>query len=173
MHRFTVYGSNVPGSYRAYLDGRMLGLWKSKETVRRQPNGRPRENTRREPEVTQQERCQRDSAHRYYRRHQTMSEIGKSLGVSRHRVGRLLRGAVETGLVRIEIRAPSGENAELKEVLERALGLKTALVVDVAPDLSPEQIKHTTCRAASHFLRGLLRADRTIGVGWGSSIPWI
>jgi deoxyribonucleoside regulator len=105
----------------------------------------------------------------YYRRHQTMSEIGKSLGISRHRVGRLLRGAVETGLVRIEIRAPAGENVELKEALERALGLKAALVVDVAPDLSPEQIKHTTCRAASHFLRGLLRAHRTIGVGWGST----
>jgi hypothetical protein len=31
-HRLTVYRSR-PGAYRAYLDGRMLGLWRSKETA--------------------------------------------------------------------------------------------------------------------------------------------
>lgn len=107
--------------------------------------------------------------HQYYRNHLTMAEIGKCLGISRHRVGRLLKGAIETGVVRIEIRSPTGENIELKRALERSFGLKAAVVVDVAPDLSPEQIKHTTCRAAAPFLRELLSAHRTIGIGWGST----
>jgi deoxyribonucleoside regulator len=107
--------------------------------------------------------------HQYYRNHLTMSEIGKSLGISRHRVGRLLKGAVKTGIVRIEIRSPTGENIELKGALEKTLGLKAAVVVDVAPDLSPEQIKHATCRAAAPFVRDLLSTHRTIGIGWGST----
>ncbi len=35
-----------------------------------------------------------------------MSQIGERLGISRHRVGRLLREAIETGVVKIEIQSP-------------------------------------------------------------------
>ena len=33
-HRLTVYCSKAPGAYRAYVDGRMIGLWKSKEAAK-------------------------------------------------------------------------------------------------------------------------------------------
>jgi hypothetical protein len=108
-------------------------------------------------------------SHHYYRSHLSMAEIGKCLGISRHRVGRLLKAAVATGVVNIEIRAPTGENVELRKALETAFKLKSALIVDVPPDISPDQIKQVTCRAAVPFLKDRLSAHRTIGVGRGST----
>jgi deoxyribonucleoside regulator len=99
----------------------------------------------------------------------TMSQIGERLGISRHRVGRLLREAIETGVVKIEIQSPAGKSAELEQALENAFGLKASLVVEVNSDLLPEDIKLTTCKAGAEFLRELVKAHHTIGVGWGTT----
>jgi deoxyribonucleoside regulator len=99
----------------------------------------------------------------------TMAEIGDRLGISRHRVGRLLREAIETGVVKIEIQSPSSNGMECEQSLESAFGLKAALVVEVNPDLSAEDVKLTTCRAGAEFLQELIKAHHTIGVGWGTT----
>jgi len=98
-----------------------------------------------------------------------MSQIGERLGISRHRVGRLLREAVETGVVKIEIQSPSSKSIELEQALENGFGLKASLVVEVNPDLPPEDVKLTTCKAGAEFLRELVKAHHTIGVGWGTT----
>jgi DNA-binding transcriptional regulator LsrR (DeoR family) len=107
--------------------------------------------------------------HLYYREHTTMAEIGKRLGISRHRVGRLLKQALKTGVVKIEIRSPAGEDIELKRALRHAFDLKEVFVVEVGADLTAQQIQQATCRAAAPFLGDLLGQHRTIGVGWGST----
>ncbi len=98
-----------------------------------------------------------------------MSQIGNRLGISRHRVGRLLREAIETGVVKIEIQSSFSKCREIEQALENAFGLKASLVVEVNPDLSPEDTKLTTCKAGAEFLRELLKAHHTIGVGWGTT----
>jgi DNA-binding transcriptional regulator LsrR (DeoR family) len=98
-----------------------------------------------------------------------MSQIGERLGISRHRVGRLLREAIETGVVKIEIQSLTGKSAELEQALENAFGLKASLVVEVNSDLLPEDIKLMTCKAGAEFLRELIKAHHTIGVGWGTT----
>jgi deoxyribonucleoside regulator len=99
----------------------------------------------------------------------TMSQIGDRLGISRHRVGRLLREAIETGIVKIEIQAPFRKSLEIEEALENAFGLKASLVVEVNPDLPSNDIKLATCKAGADFLRELIKAHQTIGVGWGTT----
>jgi deoxyribonucleoside regulator len=99
----------------------------------------------------------------------TMSQIGNRLGISRHRVGRLLREAIETGVVKIEIQSSCSKSMEVEQALENAFGLKASLVVEVNPDLSPEDTKLTTCKAGAEFLRELVKAHQTIGVGWGTT----
>src|SRR5262245_26928894 len=89
--------------------------------------------------------------HLYYREHITMAEIGKRLGISRHRVGRLLKQALTTGVVKIEIRSPAGEDIELKRALRQVFDLKEVLVVEVGADLTAQQIQQATCRAAAPF----------------------
>jgi DNA-binding transcriptional regulator LsrR (DeoR family) len=98
-----------------------------------------------------------------------MSQIGERLGISRHRVGRLLREAIETGVVKIEIQSPSNKSMEFEQALENAFGLKASLVVEVNPDLPPEDIKRTTCKAGAGLLRELIKTHHTIGVGWGTT----
>jgi deoxyribonucleoside regulator len=98
-----------------------------------------------------------------------MSQIGDRLGISRHRVGRLLREAIETGVVKIEIQSSFSKSIEIEQALENAFGLKTSVVVEVSRDLPPEDIKLATCKAGGQFLRELIKAHHTIGVGWGTT----
>lgn len=105
----------------------------------------------------------------YHRDHLTMSEIGRRLGISRHLAGRLLKEAIRIGVVRIEIRLPSGEDIELKSALMDAYGLKDAFVAEVNAASAPERIKQAMCQAAAPRLREMLEQHRTIGVGWGST----
>lgn len=98
-----------------------------------------------------------------------MSEIGDRLSISRHRVGRLLREAIETGVVKIEIQSSFSKSIEIERALENAFGLKTSVVVEVSRDLPPADIKLATCKAGGQFLRELIKAHHTIGVGWGTT----
>jgi DNA-binding transcriptional regulator LsrR (DeoR family) len=107
--------------------------------------------------------------HYYYRDQLTMAQIGERLCISRHRVGRLLKEAIDTGVVRIEIRSPFDESAAMERALEKRFGLKASLVVEVPAELAPDEVKRLTCSAGAAFLRELLDADLTIGVGWGST----
>lgn len=107
--------------------------------------------------------------HYYYRDQLTMAQIGARLGLSRHKVGRLLKEAVESGVVRIEIRTPFTQEAELERRLEAALGLKTSVVVEVEDDLPEDEVKKRTCAAGAEFLDALITSNETIGIGWGST----
>ncbi len=109
--------------------------------------------------------------HCYYRDHMTMAEIGQALGISRHRVGRLLKEAVEAGVVRIEIRTPFNASTELERALEASFGLRSSMVVETEPGLAPEEAKRQTCRAGAQFLVDMFDERSTIGIGWGSWSP--
>ncbi|MFQ5774551.1 MAG: sugar-binding transcriptional regulator [Kiloniellaceae bacterium] len=98
-----------------------------------------------------------------------MAQIGARLGLSRHKVGRLLKEAVETGIVRIEITTPFARESELARRLEAGLGLKTSLVVEIEDDLPEDEVKKRTCAAGAEFLDALITRNETIGVGWGST----
>ena len=106
-------------------------------------------------------------SHHYYRSHLSMAEIGNRSVFRGIALVELLKAAVATGMVNIEIRAPTGENLDLRKALEKTFKLKAALIVDVPPDISPDQIKQMTCRAAVPFLKDMLSAHRTIGVRMG------
>lgn len=107
--------------------------------------------------------------HYYYRDQLTMAQIGKRLSISRHRVGRLLKEAVDTGVVKIEIRSPLNENTALERALEQRFALKASLVVGTGPGIAAEEAKRLTGKAGAAFLRELLDESVTIGVGWGST----
>ncbi len=98
-----------------------------------------------------------------------MAEIGERLGLSRHKVGRLLKDALENGVVRIEIRTPFTQESQLEQRLEAALGLKTSVVVEAEDDLTEDEVKKRTCAAGAAFVGELIGNGATIGIGWGST----
>lgn len=105
----------------------------------------------------------------YYRDQLTMAEIGERLSISRHRVGRLLKEAVDSGVVQIEIRSPLNESTELERRLEHCFGLKASLVVATDAGLGEDEVRRLVCTAGAAFVRDLLEENFTIGVGWGST----
>lgn len=119
--------------------------------------------------MTDSSRLMAKACHYYYRDQLTMSQIGERLGISRHRVGRLLREAVDSGVVRIEIRSPYASVSESERTLEQILGLKAAVVVDVDSELGAAVVKQQTCDAGATFLREIIKPHSTIGIGWGST----
>lgn len=107
--------------------------------------------------------------HYYYLQRLTMAEIGKRLGFSRHKVGRLMKEAVDTGVVKIEIHAPLVMGVQLEHRLESTINLNTSVVVDVGDETDDEEIKKSVCVAGANFVGERIKEGHTIGIGWGST----
>lgn len=105
----------------------------------------------------------------YYFEQLTMAEIGKRLGFSRHKVGRLIKEAVDSGVVKIEIQSPLVKGVQLERQLEAAINLKTSVVVDVGDETAAENIKDLVSAAGARFVGEHIDEGDTIGIGWGST----
>ena len=79
------------------------------------------------------------AAQLYYHADLTQDDIGKRLGVSRFKVGRLLDRALKEQAVRIEIVHPAARLVALEDALTERFGLSEAVVVDV-PASDDEQL---------------------------------
>jgi DNA-binding transcriptional regulator LsrR (DeoR family) len=107
--------------------------------------------------------------HAYYRDHLTMAEVGARFSLSRHKVSRMLQEAEEVGVVRIDIRSPSGQASNVERAVEAGLGIKTCVIASVERNLAPEEIKRRTCAVGAEFLREIIQDNGAIGIGWGST----
>src|SRR5580698_9906858 len=68
----------------------------------------------------------------YYLDDRSQAEIAEQFGISRIKVGRLLKAARDLGVVEIRIQTPPALSLDLEGELKRRFGLKQAL-------LAPEQ----------------------------------
>ena len=104
-------------------------------------------------------------ARRHYLRGQSKVEIASALGISRFKVARLLEEAVASGVVRIEIVAPPGLDAELSDRLRRAYHLRYSVVVP-----SGSETRAALGRAAADLLVEVLTSDDVLGLPWSRSV---
>jgi len=113
------------------------------------------------------------AAQLYYRLNLTQDEVGKRLGVSRFKVGRLLDRALRESAVRIEIVHPDARLVELEDALVRTFGLRSAVVVDVPTTGSPpddELLARERVAAAAAAHLAAIRPQGAIGVSWGRTM---
>lgn len=98
----------------------------------------------------------------------TQVQIGKTLGINRTRVNRLLAQARDHGLVQINITGRLASCVELEEKLKQQYGLEGATVVPTPPDeaLIPQVI----ATAAGAVLSERLKDGMSVGVGWGRTL---
>src|SRR5262245_54700635 len=96
----------------------------------------------------------------------TKLEIANRLGVSRFKVARLIEGARDAGLIRIEISDPDGYDDALAERLVQRFGLAHAVVVDATGDA----VRAALGRAAAQVLAERLRRGDVLGIGWGRAV---
>lgn len=107
--------------------------------------------------------------HYYYFDQLTMSDIGARLGMSRHKVGRILNGALQSGLVKIEIRHPISKSVSLERELISRFGLKSAIVATFPEDLPADELKQRVGAAAANFVASVIDDGDVVGIGWGTT----
>jgi len=105
----------------------------------------------------------------YYKYDMNQSEIAKKLGLSRQKVGRLLKQARDEGIVRITIQSDVSYSAECAAMLENLFSLKEAIVVDV-PVYEDQIIKEEIGKAAAELLSRILIDNDSMSISWGSTV---
>jgi deoxyribonucleoside regulator len=113
------------------------------------------------------------AAQLYYRGELTQDAIGKRLGVSRFKVGRLLDRALREEAVRIEIVHPAARLVALEDALVERFGLTDAVVVDVPVTGDPaddEQLARERVAAAAADHLASIEPHGIIGVSWGRTM---
>jgi DNA-binding transcriptional regulator LsrR (DeoR family) len=98
----------------------------------------------------------------------TQAQIGKSLGVNRIRVNRLLAQAREQGLVQIRITGRLSQCVALEEQIKGRFKLASAIVVPTPP--GQEAVPEVIGSAAGEALAERLADGMAVGVGWGRTL---
>jgi deoxyribonucleoside regulator len=109
------------------------------------------------------------AAQLYYHGELTQDAVGKRLGVSRFKVGRLLDRALRERAVRIEIVHPGARLVALEDELTQRFGLTDAVVVDV-PAADDEQLARERVAAAAAEYLDELAPTGVMGVSWGRTM---
>ncbi|HLS53550.1 MAG TPA: sugar-binding domain-containing protein, partial [Tissierellaceae bacterium] len=107
------------------------------------------------------------AAHYYYKQDLTQSQIAKRMGMSRQRVNRILKKAVEENIVQITIVDVDKYNVELESKLEERFNLKEAVVVSVQEE---GEVIPSLGQAGAEYLERILQKDDIMGVTWGRTL---
>lgn len=110
------------------------------------------------------------AAELYYEENLTQEEIGRSLQITRWKVGRLLTQAKEQGFVRIEILHSRARRPQLERRLRDERGLADAVVVSQVGVRSEDELQQRVAHAAADHLAALRPAPRVLGVSWGRTL---
>lgn len=97
-------------------------------------------------------------------------EIADRLGLSQSRVSRLLREAVQVGIVRTVVMPPPGAQTDLEVALVDRFGLLDAVVVDAPAEDGPELLQALGGAGALLMERTLRKGDRVGLSSWSSSL---
>jgi DNA-binding transcriptional regulator LsrR (DeoR family) len=104
----------------------------------------------------------------YYVEGLTQEEIARAMGISRAKVVRLLVGARNDGVVRIEVGGRGGDLIALERALIARYGLGQAVVTPACAD--DRDVAAAVGHAAGTFLRTQLRDGLALAVGWGATL---
>lgn len=105
----------------------------------------------------------------YYKDNLTQEEISEKLKISKYQVNRILKKAISSGIVQINIIDPTVNISTLEDKLEKLFNLKRAIVVDNY-GLSDIELKSKLGNAAANFLMEIIKNKDVIGVSWGTTI---
>jgi DNA-binding transcriptional regulator LsrR (DeoR family) len=108
-------------------------------------------------------------ARRYYLDGKSKIEIADEFRLSRFKVARLISTARTSGIVRIEIGYPGIIDVDLSSRLQRAYGLRHAVVVDTSEDDAALMRRHLG-EAAADLITEIVTAEDVLGLAWARSV---
>ncbi len=110
-------------------------------------------------------------ARMYHEQGVRQPEIAERLNISQPRVSRLLKKAVETGVVRTTVVAPRGVFADLEDEVEQAYGLAEVVVADTGDEDDEHVLTPALGASAAYYLETTLAAGERIGLSsWSSTL---
>jgi len=101
----------------------------------------------------------------YYFSDVTQNDIAKQLGLSRPKVGRLLKRARELGIVEIRVNTHPALNIQLEQQLKERFNLQHVLLAGVQSD--PAVQRFQVARMVASFLARTLKDHQVVAVGMG------
>ncbi len=105
----------------------------------------------------------------YYEQNMTQEGIAKVFKMSRSAVSMALTEAKSLGIINIQIKDPSVNNAELAASLEQYFGLKKCIVVPSGTHDEEALLRVMTSQAV-RLAAELFRSHSSIGVAWGNTL---
>ncbi len=105
----------------------------------------------------------------YYKENLIQEDIAKKLKVSKYQVNRILKKAIESGIVQISVIDPSAGVSKLEENLEKRFNLKRAIVVENS-GLSDSELKVKLGAAGADLLLEVIKDNDVLGVSWGTTV---
>jgi len=110
-------------------------------------------------------------ARMYHERGIRQPQIAAQLNVSQARVSRLLKQAVELGIVRTIVVSPPGLHADLEEAIEAKYGLREVVVADTGERDEGAALLPALGAAAATYLETTLTGGDRIGISsWSSTL---
>ena len=106
-------------------------------------------------------------AYYYYKKGLTQAEIAEKMVMSRQRVNRLLKKAVNENIVQIQIIDIDKYNLELETKLEEKFNLTQSVVISA---MDEKNITSSLGVAGAEYLEKLIVKDDVIGVTWGKTL---
>ncbi len=110
----------------------------------------------------------------YYEYQLSQQEIAHRFGISRSQISRLLKKAVDLGLIeiRVKILSPMADVLTLSEKIQSLYGLREAVIVPTK-STSDQSIKRALGEASAQILLKEIKKNTLIGVSWGTTLQEI
>ncbi|MBW2514184.1 MAG: sugar-binding transcriptional regulator [Deltaproteobacteria bacterium] len=105
----------------------------------------------------------------YYNEKKTQEEIATLLGISRFKVGRILKTAIQEGIVSITINDPISDLIEMEIALTKKYGLKKSVVVRTVA-YNGETPFDQIGKAGARYLSRIATEHKILGVTWGRTL---
>lgn len=108
----------------------------------------------------------------YYNEGLSQVDIGDMMGLSRWKVGRVIKDARERKLISIAINHPQSDLTEIEIALAKKFGIKEVIVVKISEydRVSPMDQLGV---AGAHYLTSIIDRHRILGVTWGSTVSYV
>lgn len=113
------------------------------------------------------------AAKMYYELEATQARIAQELGLTRWQVGRLLSEARDVGVVRIEIIPRALRETEIEVQLQRAFGLRDAIVVPTGDNEDSAILLERVTKAAATYLTSINPKQDLLAISWGRTMSGI
>lgn len=104
----------------------------------------------------------------YYEHEQTQEEIAKRFGISRIKVGRLLKKARTTGIVEINVKYHPIFSSKIEQQFVNNFGIKRALIAIDHQD--EEEQRRQVAALVTNYLSSVLKNGMTVAVGQGRNV---